>query len=90
MDARQKYTEANECVVSEEFLESIRTFNRSVAINIGALLDKTIHQVDENMIMPQHWGGVVDDAGNESEAAVMNDVPLDLWPPEPPTQLVLS
>ena len=65
MDARQKYTEANECVVSEEFLESIRTFNRSVAINIGALLDKTIHQVDENMIMPQHWGGVVDDAGND-------------------------
>ena len=65
MDARQKYTEANECVISEEFLDSIRSLDRDVAINIGALLDKTIHQVDENMMMPQHWGGVVDNDGDD-------------------------
>lgn len=65
MDARQKYTEANECIISEEFLESIRTFRKGVAINIGALLDKTIHQVDDNMELPQLWGGVVDNDGSD-------------------------
>ena len=32
----------------------------------------------------------VDDAGNESNFSPMNDVPFDLFPPEPPGQLVLT
>lgn len=65
MDVRQRCTGASECIVSEEFIFSIRTFKKKVAVNIGALLDKTIHQVDENMITPQHWGGVVDNNGDD-------------------------
>jgi len=32
----------------------------------------------------------VDDAGNESNFSLMSDVPFDLFPPEPPGQLVLT
>lgn len=31
----------------------------------------------------------VDDSGNESDMSKLGDIPLDLSPPEPPTQLTL-
>ena len=65
MDVRRKCTGGSECVISDEFIESIMELEKSVALNIGTLLDKTLHQVDENMMVPQLWGGVVDNNGSD-------------------------
>lgn len=65
MAARRKYTEESECIVSPEFIDAIMELDKSVAVSIGEFLDRTITSVDNNMIVPETWGGVVDNMGDD-------------------------